>query len=53
MRARPDKSSKAAKETFRSVFQLDINRWHTKYVARTNKAWAESERQGKINQVNQ
>jgi hypothetical protein len=38
--ANPDKSSSAANETFKSVFQDDINRWQLKYVALTNKAWA-------------
>lgn len=36
--ASPVKSSKAASDTFRSVFHDEIRRWHTKYVARTNKA---------------
>lgn len=42
--AKPDNSSKAASEILRSVFQDEINRWHTRYVALTNKAWAESEK---------
>jgi len=28
--ARPERSSRAAKETFRSVFHEEIRRWHTR-----------------------
>lgn len=40
--ASPDSSSRAASDTFRSVFQDEISRWQTKYVALTNNAWAQS-----------
>lgn len=40
--AKPDSSSRAANEILRSVFQDEISRWHTKYVARTKSACAES-----------
>jgi hypothetical protein len=40
--ARPASNSKAASDTLRSVFHDEINRWHTRYVARTKRAWAES-----------
>jgi hypothetical protein len=45
--ARPASSSKAASDTLRSVFHDEINRWHTRYVARTNRAWAESAKRSK------
>lgn len=40
--ASPDKTSKAARDTLRSVFHDDIKRWQIRYVALRNKAWVES-----------
>jgi len=42
--AKPISSSKAASEIFKSDFHEEINLWHTKYVALTYNAWAESKR---------
>lgn len=41
--AKPVRSSRAAKDTFKSVFHDEIKRWQTKYVARTKRACALSE----------
>lgn len=40
IRANPDNSSSAASDTLRSAFHVEISRWQTKYVARTNRACA-------------
>ena len=40
--ARPDRSSKAAKDMLRSLFQDDISRWQTRYVALINRLFAVS-----------
>lgn len=40
--ARPHRSSKAASEILRSLFQEEISRWQTRYVALINKLFAVS-----------
>jgi hypothetical protein len=46
--AKPISNSKAASEMFRSDFHEEISLWHTKYVALTYNACAESKKKKQL-----